>query len=171
MQSSLERFEAIDGEEQHERDSEDLYGGGGQTYRRGVERTPVEHFPQLWCSNGTYSIYGQVCQPPKITMHLVPSSRASPGALLFCSVCYRAQPSILYTLHEPTLAPMHTALSFFAARTAYTPSLIHPARDCRWPSEPSTAPPSTPSIHQALRIILAPMLEKHPPPSYFSLIA
>ena len=34
--------------------SEDFYGGGGQ-FRRGGK----EHFPQLWCSNGTYSSYGQ----------------------------------------------------------------------------------------------------------------
>lgn len=35
--------------------SEDFYGGGGQTLRGGKE-----HFPQLWCGNGTYSSYGQV---------------------------------------------------------------------------------------------------------------
>ncbi len=35
--------------------SEDFYGGGGQ-FRKGGK----EHFPQLWCSNGTYSSYGQV---------------------------------------------------------------------------------------------------------------
>ena len=35
--------------------SEDFYGGGGQ-FRRGGK----EHFPQLWCGNGTYSSYGQV---------------------------------------------------------------------------------------------------------------
>ena len=34
--------------------SEDFYGGGGQ-FRKGGK----EHFPQLWCSNGTYSSYGQ----------------------------------------------------------------------------------------------------------------
>lgn len=34
--------------------SEDFYGGGGQ-FRRGGK----EHFPQLWCGNGTYSSYGQ----------------------------------------------------------------------------------------------------------------
>ena len=35
--------------------SEDFYGGGGQ-FRKGGK----EHFPQLWCGNGTYSSYGQV---------------------------------------------------------------------------------------------------------------
>ena len=59
MQSALEYFEAIDGEKEYERNSEDLYAGGGQ-YRRAVERTPIEHFPQLWCNNGSYSVYGQV---------------------------------------------------------------------------------------------------------------
>ncbi len=34
--------------------SEDFYGGGGQ-FRKGGK----EHFPQLWCRNGTYSSYGQ----------------------------------------------------------------------------------------------------------------
>ena len=33
--------------------NEEFYGGGGS------ER-PLEHFPQLWCPNGTYSAYGQV---------------------------------------------------------------------------------------------------------------
>ena len=59
VQTALEYFEAIDGEEAYERNSEDLYAGGGQ-YRRAVERTPIEHFPQLWCNNGSYSVYGQV---------------------------------------------------------------------------------------------------------------
>ena len=59
VQTQLEYFEAIDGEEAYERNSEDLYAGGGQ-YRRAVERTPIEHFPQLWCNNGSYSVYGQV---------------------------------------------------------------------------------------------------------------
>ncbi|DBB10920.1 TPA: hypothetical protein ACH3X3_007381 [Trebouxia sp. C0006] len=39
--------------------SEDFYGGGGQ-FRKGGK----EHFPQLWCSNGTYSSYGQVFFTP-----------------------------------------------------------------------------------------------------------
>ena len=34
--------------------TEDFYGGGGQ-FRKGGK----EHFPQLWCANGTYSSYGQ----------------------------------------------------------------------------------------------------------------
>ena len=34
---------------------EEFYAGGGQYRRRGLE-----HFPQLWCGNGSYSLYGQV---------------------------------------------------------------------------------------------------------------
>ena len=38
--------------------TEEFYAGGGQVARRGLE-----HFPQLWCPAGSYSIYGQVrCQ-------------------------------------------------------------------------------------------------------------
>ena len=34
---------------------EEFYAGGGQYRRHGLE-----HFPQLWCQNGSYSVYGQV---------------------------------------------------------------------------------------------------------------
>lgn len=33
--------------------NEEFYGGGGSV-------RPLEHFPQLWCPNGTYNAYGQV---------------------------------------------------------------------------------------------------------------
>ena len=36
--------------------NEEFYGGGGEGAAAG--RT-LEHFPQLWCPNGTYSAYGQ----------------------------------------------------------------------------------------------------------------
>ena len=35
--------------------TEEFYAGGGQVARRGLE-----HFPQLWCPAGSYSVYGQV---------------------------------------------------------------------------------------------------------------
>ncbi|KAK9816592.1 hypothetical protein WJX72_002361 [[Myrmecia] bisecta] len=38
---------------------EEFYAGGGQYKRRGLE-----HFPQLWCQNGSYSVYGQVFFTP-----------------------------------------------------------------------------------------------------------
>ncbi|KAK9901698.1 hypothetical protein WJX75_008976 [Coccomyxa subellipsoidea] len=38
---------------------EEFYAGGGQFRRHGLE-----HFPQLWCENGTYSVYGQVFFTP-----------------------------------------------------------------------------------------------------------
>ena len=38
--------------------NEEFYGGGGGGAAGG---RPLEHFPQLWCPNGTYSAYGQVC--------------------------------------------------------------------------------------------------------------
>ena len=37
--------------------NEEFYGGGGGGAAGG---RPLEHFPQLWCPNGTYSAYGQV---------------------------------------------------------------------------------------------------------------
>ena len=39
--------------------TEEFYAGGGQVARRGLE-----HFPQLWCPAGSYSIYGQVRSKP-----------------------------------------------------------------------------------------------------------
>ncbi len=37
----------------------DFLAGGGQPPRDGLE-----HFPQLWCPNGTYSAHGQVFLVP-----------------------------------------------------------------------------------------------------------
>ena len=37
---------------------EEFYAGGGQ-----FRRQESEHFPQLWCANGSYSVYGQVIDP------------------------------------------------------------------------------------------------------------
>ena len=48
-QDDLKYFEASE-----DRD-EEFYAGGGQYRRHGLE-----HFPQLWCHNGSYSVYGQV---------------------------------------------------------------------------------------------------------------
>ena len=42
--------------------NEEFYGGGGSI-------RPLEHFPQLWCRNGTYSAYGQV-QSALSAMHV-----------------------------------------------------------------------------------------------------
>ena len=49
MQEDLNLFEASEDAD------EEFYAGGGQYRRHGLE-----HFPQLWCQNGSYSIYGQV---------------------------------------------------------------------------------------------------------------
>ena len=51
-QEDLKYFEASEDAD------EEFYAGGGQFRRHGLE-----HFPQLWCANGTYSVYGQVCKP------------------------------------------------------------------------------------------------------------
>ena len=48
MQEDLKYFEASEDMD------EEFYAGGGQFRRHGLE-----HFPQLWCENGTYSVYGQ----------------------------------------------------------------------------------------------------------------
>jgi len=49
IQEDLSLFEASEDAD------EEFYAGGGQYRRRGLE-----HFPQLWCQNGSYSVYGQV---------------------------------------------------------------------------------------------------------------
>lgn len=56
MQEDLKYFEASEDAD------EEFYAGGGQFRRHGLE-----HFPQLWCENGTYSVYGQV-RPPQNTL-------------------------------------------------------------------------------------------------------
>lgn len=48
-QEDLKYFEASEDAD------EEFYAGGGQ-----FRRHDLEHFPQLWCANGTYSVYGQV---------------------------------------------------------------------------------------------------------------
>ncbi len=50
-QEDLNLFEASEDAD------EEFYAGGGQYRRHGLE-----HFPQLWCQNGSYSVYGQVRQ-------------------------------------------------------------------------------------------------------------
>ncbi len=62
--------------------SEDFYGGGGQ-FRKGGK----EHFPQLWCSNGTYSSYGQVtaCMIPVLGFHFPPGG---PSVCLSVCLCF-----------------------------------------------------------------------------------
>ncbi|KAK9790124.1 hypothetical protein WJX73_008199 [Symbiochloris irregularis] len=62
--SDLEQFE------QSEDMDEEFYAGGGQ-----FRRQESEHFPQLWCANGSYSVYGQVFFTPlsqalRLIMHL-----------------------------------------------------------------------------------------------------
>ena len=49
VQEDLNLFEASEDAD------EEFYAGGGQYRRHGLE-----HFPQLWCQNGSYSVYGQV---------------------------------------------------------------------------------------------------------------
>ena len=49
MQKDLDYLEASEDQD------EEFYAGGGQYRRRGLE-----HFPQLWCDVGKYSLYGQV---------------------------------------------------------------------------------------------------------------
>ena len=51
MQDDLKYLEASEDK------NEEFYGGGGGGAAGG---RPLEHFPQLWCPNGTYSAYGQV---------------------------------------------------------------------------------------------------------------
>lgn len=55
VQEDLNLFEASEDAD------EEFYAGGGQYRRHGLE-----HFPQLWCQNGSYSVYGQVGAPAPI---------------------------------------------------------------------------------------------------------
>ncbi len=56
-QEDLKYFEASEDAD------EEFYAGGGQFRRHGLE-----HFPQLWCANGTYSVYGQVIKPDPLEL-------------------------------------------------------------------------------------------------------
>jgi hypothetical protein len=55
LQEDLQFFEA---REDQGLEEEEFYGGGGQV------KHGLEHFPRLWCPNGTYSVVGQVCVCP-----------------------------------------------------------------------------------------------------------
>lgn len=54
VQEDLQFFEA---REDQGLEEEEFYGGGGQV------KHGLEHFPRLWCPNGTYSVVGQVRAP------------------------------------------------------------------------------------------------------------
>lgn len=112
VQAQLEYFEAIDGEEPYERNSEDLYAGGGQ-YRRAVERTPIEHFPQLWCNNGSYSVYGQVRFSQVLLQHAQPPQDACTWTLSgSASLCELPVLSRICCPHCPQ-CPVHLLCSLY----------------------------------------------------------
>ena len=79
IQKDLEYLEASEDQD------EEFYAGGGQYRRRGLE-----HFPQLWCDPGAYSLYGQVCRmqagvacQSKHSMHVdLPACHQAASALL-----------------------------------------------------------------------------------------
>lgn len=70
LQADLRFLEATDPSDAGDAD-EQFYAGGGQFKARGTE-----HFPQLWCQNGTYSVYGQVGQDPSLLLSLPQRSTA-----------------------------------------------------------------------------------------------
>lgn len=74
--------------------SEDFYGGGGQ-FRRGGK----EHFPQLWCSNGTYSSYGQASLYAFLKYCILPqhSSIMPTAACLVATMKNRYDPAVSLT--------------------------------------------------------------------------
>lgn len=79
LQDDLWFLEAQDPVDQRDDADEQFFAGGGQYKRRGLE-----HFPQLWCANGNYSIYGQVgegCRRPPALLSSVrhPSRQQSAG--------------------------------------------------------------------------------------------
>ena len=84
MQEDLKYFEAKE-DDVVAYEAEEFYAGGGQFSRTGGQ----EHFPQLWCRNGTYSLNGQVqpscydtakkldrCQPRRAPTHCPVSQSA-----------------------------------------------------------------------------------------------
>ena len=92
----LEADEEATSYAQSDEKTEDFYGGGGQ-FRKGGK----EHFPQLWCANGTYSSYGQAgaCSLFCVFCSLAPCH--------LCAACvrlslYRIAYNVLYfmILHE-----------------------------------------------------------------------
>ncbi len=65
-------------------ETEEFYAGGGQVARRGLE-----HFPQLWCPSGRYSVYGQA----RALLCRVESARAqAPARIGLCRL-----PRCVYT--------------------------------------------------------------------------
>ena len=82
MQEDLKYFEAKE-DDVVAYEAEEFYAGGGQFSRTGGQ----EHFPQLWCQNGTYSLNGQVqpscamtqlkrCQPRRASSHCPPVAQS-----------------------------------------------------------------------------------------------
>ena len=94
MQEDLNLFEASEDAD------EEFYAGGGQYRRHGLE-----HFPQLWCQNGSYSVYGQV--------------RRSSGAELAVTLISQRQPNSI-AMHPGALGlhACHERLLSFTASTA-----------------------------------------------------
>lgn len=77
-QDDLKLFEASEDAD------EEFYAGGGQFRRHGLE-----HFPQLWCQNGSYSVYGQVLSLPIILFIIVrKKERLHPGLSAVISAIY-----------------------------------------------------------------------------------
>ncbi len=102
--------------------NEEFYGGGGAGV---VGGRPLEHFPQLWCPNGTYSAYGQV-QPTK--------ANSCRGRLTeYCDICKKAW-LLISGVGSQTYCLMvssHPCLALWLAAGDC------PASACCWSSKPS----------------------------------
>ena len=104
-QTDLQQFELSEDMD------EEFYAGGGQ-----FRSHESEHFPQLWCQTGHYSIYGQVgpssnacksCSHVRLTrlLSMLGCVLVLAGVLvfvLFFSVVQHARWPIYVTAHEPS---------------------------------------------------------------------
>ena len=132
----------------------DFLGGGGQPPPDGLE-----HFPQLWCPNGTYSAHGQV--------FLVPLSQVRQGgAAAAVRLCISSAPgtgaaagfegqrrrlSGAANAARPDPPPIHRGCSAAARQPAWPPQPTH--------NGPASLPflaslPCFPAVPQALRLIM-----------------
>jgi hypothetical protein len=117
-QEDLVWLEAKDDQDAVE--TEEFYAGGGQVARRGLE-----HFPQLWCPPGRYSVYGQARAPLCCAMSASAHRHLRASGLVCLPLC----------VHRPCmtigLPPKATATGLSSETTAWSGAML--GCRCRWP--------------------------------------
>ncbi len=117
-QEDLVWLEAKDDQDAVE--TEEFYAGGGQVARRGLE-----HFPQLWCPPGRYSVYGQARAPLCCAMSARACGYLRASGLVCLPLCvYRPCMNI-------GLSSRATATGLSSETTAWSRAML--GCRCRWP--------------------------------------